>query len=154
MDQPPTQVVEIVCNVDDASGEVIGAAVDTLLAEGALDAWTTPVSMKKNRPGVMLSVLCAADERDALTRRVIGLTGSFGVRYRSWDRVVLEREHVSVATRFGDVRLKVGRLDGAVVVAKPEFDDVAAVASKHGVTIREAIDAARAAADAWLETRA
>ena len=139
MDQAAEQVVEIVANVDDATGEVIGVAVETLLAEGALDVWTTPITMKKNRPGVMVSLLCAEREKDRLSRRLIELTGSFGVRYRTWDRLVLRRHHETVQTPYGPIRIKVGTLDGQAIVRKPEFADLRSAAESHGVSIRQVL---------------
>ncbi|MEM7627581.1 MAG: nickel insertion protein [Planctomycetota bacterium] len=145
-----TRVVELVVNLDDTTGEVVGDAVNTLLDEGALDAWATPIQMKKQRPGVMLSVLCPAEPPEAaqaMAGRILELTGSFGVRFRAWDRLVLDREYVTAATRFGDVALKVGRLNGQLVTAQPEFDAVKRLAAAAGVPVREAMDAARAAAE-------
>ena len=150
MDQASTQVVEIACNLDDVSGEIIGAAVETLLAEGALDVWTTPIAMKKQRPGVTLSLLCESSKREVFARRVIELTGTFGVRLRDWNRVVLQRRHETVETSFGPIRLKVGSLDGRAIVAKPEFEDVRMLAAKAGATAASVMNAARAAADGWL----
>lgn len=150
MPQPPTQVVELAANLDDVTGELAGDAVEALLAEGALDVWTTPIGMKKNRPGVMLCLLCAEDDRERLARRMIELTGTFGVRWRPWQRLVLQRDHEQVETRFGPLRLKVGRLDGQVMVAKPEFEDVRQAAASHGTTVRQVMEAARAAADQFL----
>lgn len=142
MNQSEQQVIEIVANLDDATGEVIGQAVEALLAAGALDCWTTPIMMKKQRPGVQLSVLIPPEVCDAMARRVIELTGSFGVRYRVWDRIVLDRRHETVNTPFGPVRVKIGSLDGREVVRKVEFDDAAKAAAKHGVPVRTVIDAA------------
>jgi hypothetical protein len=125
----------------------VGEAIDALLADGALDAWTVPIGMKKNRPGVCLSLLCETDRRDALARRLIELTGSFGVRYRSWSRLVLDRRHETVSTAYGEVRLKVGRLDGRDLVRKVEFDDARRAAEATGVSVRTVIDAAKASAE-------
>ena len=144
-----TAVVELVVNLDDSSPQVVGDAQRRLLDAGALDVWTTPIGMKKQRPGVMLSVLCEPAKRDATARLILELTGSFGVRFRAWDRLVLDRSHETVATRFGSIRVKVGRLDGEVIVARPEYEDVRDLAEHAGVTLREAMDAATAAADAW-----
>ena len=141
MEQPPTQVIEIAANIDDAGGELIGAAVDTLLAEGALDAWTTAIGMKKNRPGVTVSLLCKPEDRDRLSRRLMELTGTFGVRFRGWDRLVLERRHQTIRTDYGVIRIKVGSLDGHTVASKPEFEDVKRAAESHGVTVRQVLDA-------------
>ena len=147
----PTGVTEIAVNLDDVSGEVVGEAVGALLEAGALDVWVTPIQMKKQRPGAMLSLLCEAEQRDTLARRVIELTGSFGVRFREWGRLVLDRRHVGVDTRYGKVRIKVGELDGKVIVARPEFEDVKRLADEAGVAVRVVMDAAQAAAAVWLE---
>jgi len=144
----PTQVTEIVVNLDDVTGELIGDTVRTLLQAGALDVWTTAIQMKKGRPGVMLSLLCDPGKRDELAGLVIELTGSFGVRFRDWGRRVLDRRHVTVDTRFGEVRIKVGELDGDVVVAHPEFEDVKQLAQEAGASVRDVMDAARSAAQA------
>jgi uncharacterized protein (DUF111 family) len=150
MQQAPTQVAELVANLDDATGEVIGNAVQTLMDEGALDVWTTAITMKQGRPGVMLSVLCPIDRQDETARRMIELTGTFGVRRRQWDRTVVERAHVTVLTSFGSVRVKVGSLDGRPLVAKCEYADAVAAAKMHKVTVRQVIDAANAVAQQWL----
>ncbi len=142
---PAAQVVEIAVNLDDVSGEVVGAAVDAVLAAGALDAWTTPIAMKKGRPGVCLSLLCRPGDREPLTRRLIELTGSLGVRYRTWDRLELDRRHETVATEHGEVRIKVGSANGRDVTAKVEFADAAALAEASGVPVREVIAAGMAA---------
>jgi uncharacterized protein (DUF111 family) len=146
MDQAATTVIEIAANLDDQSGEVVGDAIERLIEGGALDAWVAPITGKKGRPGVCLTVLAAEADCDRLARQVIALTGTFGVRYRQWDRLVLERRHVTVDTSFGAVRVKVGRLDGSDVVYKAEYADAAAVARAAGVPVRQVIDAARAAA--------
>jgi len=143
----PTAVTEIAVNLDDLSGELIGEAQRALLDAGALDVWATPIQMKKQRPGVMLSLLCEAGKRDELARLVIELTGSFGVRYRDWGRLVLDRRHVEVETRFGSVRVKVGELDGETIVVRPEFEDAKKLADAKGVTAREVMEAAQAVAD-------
>ncbi len=150
-DPTPQQVVELAVNLDDVSGEVVGHAVQTLLDEGALDAWTTPIQMKKQRPGVQLSVLVPAENQWATAQRVLALTGSFGVRFRAWDRLTLQREVVEVQTPFGPLPIKVGRLDGRVLTAQPEFDPAAAAAAAHGVSPRQVMDAARAAAQPLLD---
>lgn len=141
MDQAPQQVIEIAANLDDVTGEVIGMAIDTLLAEGALDAWATPIGMKKSRPGVMVTLLAAIEDRDRIARRLMELTGTFGVRFRPWERLVLDRRHEIVHTEFGSVRIKVGTLDGQVISSKPEFGDVRKAAEARGVTVRRVLEA-------------
>ncbi len=155
MRQSEQQVIEIVTNLDDATPQIIGGAMRALLDEGALDVWTTSIGMKKQRPGVMLSLLCAPAEADRLGRRLIELTGAMGIRFRPWDRLVLEREHVQQQTAYGPIRMKVGRLQGRVLVVSPEYDDVAQAALRHGVPERLVYDEAKAAAgrlmDNWRE---
>jgi len=146
----PGRVAELVVNLDDTTPEVIGQAVDALLAEGALDAWTTPIGMKKNRPGVMLSVLCREEDRARTAERVLRLTGSFGVRHRVWDRTVLDRAVHTLQTRLGEIEIKVGSRDGRAVVAQPEWASVLEAADRKGITPRETMAAATAAADDWL----
>lgn len=150
MEQAPAQVTELVANLDDTTGEIVGQAVEALLGAGALDVWTTAITMKRNRPAVMLSVLCHADVADDMADRMIELTGTFGVRRRTWQRTVLDRTHATVATPFGSLRIKVGSRHGRPVVAKCEFADAEAAAHQHGVAVRRVIEAAKAAADRWL----
>ncbi|MEM8783255.1 MAG: nickel insertion protein [Planctomycetota bacterium] len=150
--ESPARVTELCVNLDDATGEVIGDACEALLAAGALDVWTTPIHMKKQRPGVMLSALCRGDTPEQtrpFAELILRLTGSFGVRMRPWDRVVLDRRFVEADTPLGEVTLKVGSLDGDAIVAQPEFASVQKLAERHGIPIRLAMSAAQSAADRW-----
>jgi len=151
MDETPQRVIELSTNLDDATGEIVGHAIDALLADGALDAWATPMVMKKGRPGVTLSLLGREEDADRLARRVIDLTGTFGVRRRAWERVVVERRAERVETEYGPIAVKVGELDGRVVVCKAEFDAVVAAAERHGAPVREVLAAAQAAARGLIE---
>lgn len=150
-DSPPDRVVELAVNLDDVTGEQLGETIDQLMRAGALDAWATPITMKKGRPGVTLSVLVREADREALVQQLFDCTGSFGVRFRAWDRAVLERAWHDRPTRLGPVALKAGSLGGRVVTVKPEFASVWALASSAGVGLAEAQRAAQAAADALLE---
>jgi uncharacterized protein (DUF111 family) len=147
----PTAVTEIAVNLDDVTGEVLGDAQLKLLDAGALDVWTVPIGMKKQRPGVMLCVLCDSAKRAELARLMLRLTGSFGVRFRDWERLVLDRRHETVNTRFGDIRIKIGSLDGELVSAQPEFEDARELADRAGVPVRDVLRAAQAAADEWMQ---
>lgn len=149
-DDPPTRVVELVVNLDDITGELVGDTIDRLIQGGALDAWATPIIMKKGRPGLTLSVLANETDRAEMAERLLRLTGSFGVRVRSWDRLVLERAWFDRPTRLGSVKLKAGTLHGQPITVKPEFEDVARLASAADVTVAEAQRAAAAAADGLL----
>lgn len=146
MQKPSTRVSEIAANLDDVTGEVVGQAVDALRRAGALDVWTTPIQMKYDRPAVTLSALVETDDAVRLSELLMELTGSFGVRRREWDRVVLDRRFESIDTPFGPVRIKIGELDGRVVAVKPEYADAARAADEAGVVVRLVLDTARAAA--------
>lgn len=150
-DAAPDRVIELAVNLDDTTGEQAGHVIEALLACGALDAWATPIVMKKGRPALMLSALAREADRDDLAERMLELTGSFGVRFRAWDRLVLERSWHDRPTRLGGVRLKAGALHGRALSVKPEFDAVVALAEHSGVSVHEAQRAAQGAADALLD---
>ncbi|MEO0475187.1 MAG: nickel insertion protein [Planctomycetota bacterium] len=149
-DDPPTDVVELAVNLDDVTGEQVGAAIDRLIAAGALDAWATPITMKKGRPGVTLSVLARKADQDTLAKQLLTDTGSFGVRVRPWDRLVLDRNWHTRETRLGTINLKAGSLQGEPITVKPEHDDVLAIAQSADVSLHEAQRVANGAADALL----
>ncbi|MDX2011103.1 MAG: nickel pincer cofactor biosynthesis protein LarC [Myxococcaceae bacterium] len=125
------------CNVDDASPQLLGALVQTLLDAGALDAWLTPVVMKKGRPGHLIGVLCEPSERAALTERLLRETTTLGVRESTVRRTALERRFDTVQTRWGAVRVKVGLREGVVVNAAPEFEDCRQLAQTHRVPLKD-----------------
>lgn len=146
---PRRDLVVLEVNLDDLSPELVADAASALLAAGALDAWTTPVQMKKGRPGVVLSALAEPVREAALTRVFFEATSTFGVRSYPVHRRELERRTVRVelAQAGGSVRVKVGLLGGRVVSAKPEHDDLAELAASTGLPVRviheEAASAAR-----------
>jgi uncharacterized protein (DUF111 family) len=140
-----TQVIEIAVNLDDVSPEIVGDAQQRLLDAGALDVWTVSIGMKKQRPGVMLCLLCEENKRDELAKLIIELTGSFGVRHRMWHRTVLQRRHETVKTVYGQVRIKIGSINEEDLVAQPEFEDVKRLADDAGVAVRRVMEAAQAA---------
>ena len=129
-------------NLDDINAELLGAFVEQALVAGALDVFHTPVQMKKNRPGVLLTVLCAVEEADKFSELVLRETTAFGVRRTTTERRKLRREMTKVKTQFGDVAVKLGRLRGAIVQASPEFESCRKVAQSAGVTVREVYDTA------------
>ena len=149
-DDPPTRVVELAANLDDVTGEQVGAVIDRLLEAGALDAWAIPITMKKGRPGITLSVLAREDQRDQLAKQLIQDTGSFGVRYRDWDRLVLDRTYHQCDTPLGQLQLKAGSLAGQPLAVKPEFDQVLALANTAKVSLHKAQRVAGAAASDLL----
>ncbi len=133
-------------NLDDISAEVLGNFVEKALAAGALDVFHTPIQMKKNRPGVLLSVLCTQAEADKFTRLMLCETSAFGVRRSNVERRKLRREIIVVTTPYGPVEIKVGRLDGKPVQRAPEYETCKRLAYAADVPVKEVIAAAQAAA--------
>lgn len=144
-DLPHHEVVLLEANLDDLSGELIGYATEQLFAAGAVDVWCTPIQMKKNRPATMLSALCPPDQAAAVTDALLLHTSSFGVRTQTLTRQCLEREHVTVETTYGAIRVKVGKRGGEVVTAAPEYADCVAAAEAAGVALKMVYAAAVAA---------
>jgi uncharacterized protein (TIGR00299 family) protein len=133
-------------NLDDLTPELVADAERSLLAAGALDVWTAPIHMKKGRLGFLLSALCEPEVESHLLRTFFEATSTFGVRTYSVRRAELERTIVSVQVWEGVVRVKVGFLDGRVMSATPEHDDVARLAGELGRSVRQVYDEAAAAA--------
>lgn len=133
-------------NLDDISSEVLGHFVETALAAGALDVFDTPIQMKKNRPGVLLTVLCASEDADRFSSLILRETTTFGVRRTFAERRKLRREFIQVSTPHGEVKVKLGKLDGQIIQASPEYESCRQVAGKAGVPLKEAMQAAAAAA--------
>jgi uncharacterized protein (TIGR00299 family) protein len=136
------ELLMVETNVDDASPQVLGHVLELALARGALDCYLTPVQMKKNRPGVLVSILCRASEREALTALLFEETPTLGVRSYSVARKALERESVTVETEFGTIAVKVARRGGEALGATPEFEECRAAALAHGVPLRVVQEAA------------
>ena len=130
-------VVVLETHCDDVTGQTTAYAVERLLAAGALDAYIVPIIMKKGRPGQLLSVLARPADADALEAILFAETGTLGVRRREAARRKLARAHVTVATRFGPIRVKVGRRGDRTLRAWPEYEDCAAAAGAAGVALGE-----------------
>ncbi len=135
-------VTRLETNLDDLSPEITGAVMAQLLAAGALDVWLTPIQMKKNRPGVMLSVLCEENAAPAMTDLIFAETSAFGLRMEKIVRLKLARHFAQVNTEFGYVKMKVGLKGDRVVQVAPEFESCRAVAEKAGVPLRAVYAAA------------
>jgi len=140
-------VVILETNLDDASGEILGGFLETAMATGALDVFHTPVQMKKNRPGVVLTVVSSQERADEFTELILRETSAFGVRRSKVDRCKLRREVVGVKTAYGEVDVKLGRLGGRIVQASPEYESCRALADAAGVTLRDVFDAANRAVE-------
>ncbi len=139
------KLLMIETNIDDASPQVVGNLMELALSRGALDCYFTPVQMKKNRPGVLVSILCRPDDKEALLELLFEETTTIGARSYEVERRALERETVTVETEFGPVDLKVALVGGCVKGATPEFEQCRAAARKAGVPWR-AVEAAALAA--------
>jgi len=139
------EVSRIETNLDDTTPEVAGEAMRRLFEAGALDVFLTPVQMKKNRPGFMLTVLCEPSKTDSLARMVFAETSSFGLRVETVRRLKLRREFQTVETPFGPVRMKLGWLGGELLRRSPEFEDCRALSEKSGVPLMEVYQVALAA---------
>ena len=130
-------IVSLECEIDDMNPQIFGALMDRLHAAGALDVFYAPVQMKKNRPGILVTVLAPPDRREAIAELLFRETTTIGVRWQEMSRERLERETVGVATPLGEVRVKVARRAGRVVNAQPEFEDCVRIAEARGVPIKE-----------------
>ncbi len=145
-----SSVVQLEANLDDCPGQLVARAIEAALEAGALDAWASPCTMKKGRPGLVLAALAPEERRDAVARVFFAETTTLGVRMRNVERIELQRELLPVETAYGSVRVKVGRLAAELLGAHPEYDDCAARAKERGVPVKEVMAAAMAA---WRETR-
>ena len=133
-------LAEMHCTIDDMSPEVLGYATQALFEAGALDVYTIPVYMKKNRPGVMLNVLCRPEKREELVRLLFLHTTTIGVRETRHDRYILRREEETMQTPFGPVRGK--SVEGyGVRRSKPEYEDLRRIALAQGISLRQAREA-------------
>jgi uncharacterized protein (DUF111 family) len=146
-----TTHVVLEANVDDMTGELTGHVIARLLAAGALDAWATPLTMKKGRPGLLLSVLASPPQVTVLESLLLSETSSLGVRRYGVARTERPREVVEVETPFGKLPVKIARGPFGPPHAKPEFDACVAAARTHGVPVRVVLSAALAAANLTLE---
>src|SRR3984885_10104814 len=136
----PVSVIET--NLDDMSPQIYGYFVEKALAAGALDVFSTAVQMKKNRPGVLLTILCERAHTAKMMDLVFRETTTIGVRTYDVRRKVLDREMVRVETQFGEVRMKISRMNGSVLNATPEYDDCQRLAAEKGIPLKQVIAAA------------
>jgi pyridinium-3,5-bisthiocarboxylic acid mononucleotide nickel chelatase len=143
---PERDLMVLEANLDDLTPELVTDAAGALLAAGALDAWTTPIVMKKGRSGLLLSALCEPAAVSRLRVAFFEATSTFGVRSYPVRRAELERRTVTVDVGEDRVRVKVGSLGGRVMSATPEHDDVAEAARRRGVPVRLVYDEASAVA--------
>ena len=132
-------ILELACNLDDMTPEAVGFAMEQLFAAGALDVYTTPIGMKKNRPGVLLTCMCREDDREAMLRTIFRHTSTLGVRVSVCDRYTLSRRQYAVQTPDGEIRVKESSGWG-VLRRKAEFEDLARIARQTDKSIAEVLD--------------
>ena len=145
---PSSRVAVIESEIDDMNPQIFGTLFDRLMAEGAVDVFYTPVHMKKNRPGTLLSIIVPPGARERVTAAVFRETTTIGVRYTEMERECLDRATVTVETPFGPVGVKTARRNGELMNASPEFDDCARIAAASGRPLK---DVQAAAVKAFLD---
>lgn len=142
-DQTVDECLVLDCNLDDTTPELVGCLFEQLLEAGALDVFTTPVFMKKQRQGILLTVLCIPAHREMMLDLIFRESTTFGIREHLSRRTVLERSFQNAATPYGEVRIKIGKRNGAVVTAAPEIEDCRALAQENDVAVRMVYEAAK-----------
>jgi len=141
-DETADEVLVLECNLDDMTPELVGCLFDQLLGHGALDVFTTPVFMKKQRPAILLTVLCIPSDREKMLDLVFRESTTFGIRERLERRTVLERSFQTLETPFGKVRMKIGKRNGEIITASPEIEECRKCAAEGGVSVKNVYDAA------------
>jgi uncharacterized protein (TIGR00299 family) protein len=138
---PQDEVLVVETNIDDSTPEVLGYVMERLFEEGALDVFFTPIQMKKNRPGVIVTFLCNQPQFDTLTHLLLAETSAIGLRYYRADRIILQRRIVEQQTEFGVVRFKqVLDTNGELLRAAPEYEDCRRIARETGLPCREVME--------------
>jgi hypothetical protein len=146
---PEEAITILEANVDDMTPQLFGYVMDRVLQEGALDVFATSVQMKKNRPGMLLTVLCRLEDARRLTRLIFAETTTLGIRMREEKRARLARRHLTVGTRWGEVRMKVANLNGSVSNYAPEYEDCRRIAEQQHVPLKAVM---QEALKAYLES--
>jgi len=141
------EVAVIETNIDDMDPRIFEHVMNRLFKAGALDVFLTPVIMKKSRPATKLTAICRMDDVKTASDIILAETTTFGARVYGASRRILAREFITVETKFGDMRVKVGRLEGRIVTATPEYEDCRAAAERHNVPLVEVIKEAERHAD-------
>ncbi|OHV07664.1 nickel pincer cofactor biosynthesis protein LarC [Kushneria phosphatilytica] len=134
---PRESIAVLECQLDDATGEQLGYALSLLLEAGALDVFHTPVTMKKSRPGILITVLARPADAEALERLLLRHTSTFGVRRHDASRQTLERRIETVTTPLGKARIKVGLLEGQILRTTAEFEDIQRLAHQHDLSFED-----------------
>ena len=139
---PIEQIAILEASLDDLNPQIIGYIIDQAFAEGALDAFTTPIQMKKNRPGTLLTILARPENEEPLRALLFRESSTLGIRTRHEKRYALPRRHEVVITRWGEVRMKIATLHGEVVHYAPEYEDCRRIATEHRVALKKVMQEA------------
>jgi pyridinium-3,5-bisthiocarboxylic acid mononucleotide nickel chelatase len=140
-------VILIETNIDDMNPEIVGYTMERLLERGALDVFMTPILMKKNRPGTLLSILITPNKLDETIAIIFAETTSLGVRFRRLERRKLPRKLITVETLFGPVRVKISQIDNEKRILSPEYEDCREIAARMSIPLRKVYGEAQAAAE-------
>jgi uncharacterized protein (TIGR00299 family) protein len=137
--QPPTtdNLILLETNIDDLSPQILGFVMDRAFELGALDCWFTPIQMKKNRPAIMISILCSEDKKENLEELLYTETSTLGVRIRKVERNCLRRKSQKIKTEFGEIDIKIAFYQGKIVNLKPEFEQIKQISLSYGMTFQE-----------------
>jgi len=133
---PVEEITVLEANVDDMTPQVFGYVMEQALQNGALDAFGTPIQMKKSRPGMLLTVLCRTEDSQSLTKLILAETTTLGVRMRKESRAALTRRHISVNTKWGAIRMKLANLNGSISNYAPEYEDCRQIAREQKVPLK------------------
>ena len=136
------EITVIEANLDDMNPQIYGYFLEKALAAGALDVYTTPVQMKKNRPGTLLTLLCKPADNNALMSLIFAETTTLGARTFTAQRRTLPRETVNVHTKYGDVHVKLARVNGSIRHVAPEYEDCRKLACERNVPLQQVINEA------------
>ncbi len=128
-------ILVLEANLDDMSPQVYGYFAERALEAGALDVFSIPVQMKKNRPGQLVTVLCKPADREKFSDLLFRETTTLGVRQSSVKRRTLQRESIAVETSLGSIRMKIARLNGHILNVAPEYEDCQKIAAERGVPV-------------------
>ncbi|HEY6271451.1 MAG TPA: nickel pincer cofactor biosynthesis protein LarC [Terriglobales bacterium] len=139
---PIEEIAILEANVDDMSPQIFGYMMERALAAGALDVFGAAVQMKKNRPGMLLTVLCRPEDRTKLTELIFAETTTLGVRMRRETRAVLTRRQVPIMTKWGEVRMKLAGVNGTISNYAPEYEDCRRIAEQHNVPLKTVLQEA------------
>ncbi len=137
------EVILIETNIDNMNPELLGYASEILLKQGVLDVFMTPIFMKKNRPGTMLSVLTTWDRLDDILSTIFKEMTTLGVRIRHLERKRLSREIISMKTRFGEIKVKIGKIGNQIKNITPEYESCKEIAVKQGIPLKDIYDEAK-----------